>query len=120
MVDRSENVTQDDIMYVVWCIKNDMHRFYTWKKWIKIRTAVLLTDKYECQDCKKQGRYTRATTVHHVNHVKAHPELALEINYIDVEGNEKRNLVSLCFDCHEKRHGYRKHNYHAPITEERW
>lgn len=112
-------MTIDDISYVKWCIKNDIHKFYTWSKWVKLRTEVLQSDKYECQDCKKQGIYTRATTVHHENYVKKHPELALE-RYCEYDDMKKRNLISLCHNCHEKRHGYRKNTYKAPVTEEKW
>lgn len=76
-------------------------------------------DKNECQDCKCNGKYSKATTVHHENYVKKHPELALEIWYI-WRGKQRRNLVSLCHDCHEKRHGYRKPENKAPLTQERW
>ncbi len=112
-------MTQGDIQFVVWCIKNDIHRFYTWSKWLKVRGEVLKEDKYECQDCKEKGIYTKATTVHHDNFVRKHPELALEKNYV-YDGKTKRNLISLCFNCHEARHGYRKKNKHKLITEERW
>lgn len=112
-------MTQEDITFVKWCIINDMHRFYTWSKWLKVRREVLEQDKNECQDCKEKGIYTRATTVHHNMYVKNNPELALEKYYV-INGHKKRNLISLCFNCHEERHGYRKKNYHKPLTEERW
>lgn len=112
-------MTQQEIDYVLWCIKIDMHRFYTWSKWLAVREDVLRADKYECQDCKAHGKYTRATTVHHINFVKRYPELALEKYYAAGE-QEERNLVSLCHDCHEARHGYRKKHYTKPLTEERW
>lgn len=76
-------------------------------------------DKHECSICKSRGSYTLATTVHHVNYVKRHPELALEIWY-EYQGKRKRNLLSLCHDCHEEVHGYRKHNLAEPLTPERW
>lgn len=76
-------------------------------------------DRYECQMCKKRGKYTRATMVHHVNYVKMHPELALSV-YYTWQGVQRRNLLSLCHDCHEEIHGYRKKNKASPLTEERW
>ena len=48
-----------------------------------------------------------------------HPEMALEIWY-EWHGVRKRNLISLCHDCHEAVHGYRKPEEKKPLTEERW
>lgn len=111
--------TQHDIAYVQKCIREDIHRFYTWEKWKALRQQVLKLDKYECQICKQRGKYTKATTVHHVNYVKKHPELSLEIWY-EYHGKKKRNLLSLCHDCHEEVHGYRRPEGRKPLTEERW
>lgn len=69
--------------------------FYKSKEWKKLRAAVLKLDHYECQQCKAEGRYSKAQTVHHVHHVKDRPDLALTYMH---EG--KRNLVSLCRECH--------------------
>lgn len=49
---------------------------------------------------QKKGKYSKAILVHHINHLKENPELALEI--YDKEG--KRNLISLCQSCHEEEH----------------
>ena len=84
-----------------------------------LRQQVLALDKYECQVCKQRGKYTKATMVHHVNYVKKHPELALEIWY-EWGGRKQRNLLSLCHDCHEEVHGYRRPEEKKPLTEERW
>lgn len=111
-------MTKEDIKFVEWCIENDIHKFYTWAKWIEARENTLRLDRYECQDCKKRKIITKATTVHHNQFVKKHPDLALEIYYTH-SGKQRRNLVSLCHSCHEARHNYRKKekNY---LTEERW
>lgn len=109
-----------DIEFVKRCISNnDIHSFYIWKPWLIVRKSVLEMDRYECQDCKAKGKYTKAKTVHHNNYVKKHPELALEIWYT-WKGQKKRNLISLCHDCHEERHGYRKPEEKKPLTEEMW
>lgn len=55
---------------------------------------MLQDDKGECQDCKRDGTYTKATTVHHNQYVKKHPHLALE-KYYEYNGKTYRNLVSL-------------------------
>lgn len=114
-----EKMDNKDIEYVRQCIPKDIHRFYTWSKWERVRQQVLNMDKYECQDCKARGIYTKATTVHHQQYVKKHPELALEIWYT-FKGKEYRNLVSLCHDCHEARHGHRQKTSKQLLTEERW
>lgn len=112
-------MTQQEIEYVKKCVKEDIHRFYIWGKWKQVREHVLKMDHCECQRCKAKKTYTKATTVHHVNYVKQHPELALEIWY-EWHGRTGRNLISLCHDCHEAVHGYRKLKEKKPLTEERW
>ena len=113
-------MTNEDINFIKRAIHDDVHAFYTSGKWKQLRAKVLMMDRYECQICKARGRYTKATTVHHVNYVKQHPELALEIWY-EWQGERKRNLISLCRDCHEEIHGYRKKvQDKALLTEERW
>lgn len=44
--------------------------------------------------CKADGKVTLAQCVHHIKHLKDHPELALDIN----------NLQSLCNACHNIMH----------------
>lgn len=99
---------------------NQLHKFYTCAEWLSLRAEVLADDHFECQDCKAHGRYTRADTVHHDRFVRKHPELALSRYYTDGSGVKRRNLVSLCHDCHERRHGYRQKKRAKPLTEERW
>ena len=62
-------MTERDIAFVKKCIKENIHRFYTWSEWKAKREEVLKLDKYECQICKQRGKYKKATTVHHVNYV---------------------------------------------------
>lgn len=112
-------MTREEIDYVKQCLKEDVHRFYVWNKWKAKRQEVLQHDHFECQDCRADGRYRRATTVHHNQYLKKHPELALE-EWYSFGGKQYRNLVSLCHECHEKRHGYRKQEEKQPLTEERW
>lgn len=112
-------MTQADIVFVKQCIEEDIHRFYVWGPWKRVRKEVLQMDHGECQRCKAKKIYAKATTVHHVNYVKKHPELALEIWY-EWQGVKRRNLISLCHDCHEEVHGYRKPEEKKLLTEERW
>lgn len=97
-----------------------LEEFYNSPLWRHLRKEVLAEHKGECQDCKAKGYYKAANTVHHVNYVRKHPKLALSKTYI-YQGKEYSNLVCLCHDCHEIRHGYRvKSEYKEPLTVERW
>lgn len=87
-------MTQQEIEFTRWCVANDIHRFYVWGRWKQVRQQVLDMDHNECQRCREQHKYTAATTVHHVNYVKRHPEMALDIWY-EWHGVRKRNLISL-------------------------
>ena len=95
-------------------------KLYESKEWRRLRKLVLADDKYECQHCKAKGKYTKANTVHHVNYLKLHPELALEKYYKDDDGVVKRNLVSLCHLCHEHIHEWIVKEKEKPLTIERW
>lgn len=113
-------MTEQEIEFVKKCIaENNLHAFYVSRAWKQTRKAVLAMDHSECRRCRMKKQYTKATTVHHVNYVKQHPELALEIWY-EWRGRRKRNLISLCHDCHEAVHGYRKPEQKEILTEERW
>ena len=68
--------------------------FYNSGAWLRLRAQVLVMDHHECQECKKRGKYTRATVVHHVNRLKSRPELALSMWY-ESKGEKRRNLVSV-------------------------
>lgn len=73
--------------------------FYKSAAWKRKREEVLRMDHYECQVCRAQGKYTKATTVHHVHHLKDFPQYALEI-FVD----DERNLLSVCDACHNSLH----------------
>ena len=69
--------------------------------WRALSAEVLRLDRRECQLCKARGKFCRAVMVHHVNHVKHRPDLALDMFYTNADGNRKRNLISVCKTCHE-------------------
>lgn len=96
--------------------------FYQTDEWKELREDVLIELHYECQECLKRGRYTRASCVHHVNEVRVRPELALSKFYTDGSGARHRQLVPLCNKCHniihEKFKKYRDSNRF--MNEERW
>lgn len=68
-------------------------RFYDSKLWKQQRLYALHRDCYQCADCGGQ-----AEEVHHIVELTAANindySIALDLN----------NLVSLCHDCHTKRH----------------
>ena len=70
------------------------YEFYRSPKWLHKRDLILRRDGYRCQECKRYGRITQATTVHHILHLEDRPDLALTSS----------NLVSLCQACHAKAH----------------
>lgn len=51
-------------------------------------------DEYLCLECKRYGKYTTVSNVHHVNPLLEKPDLRLN----------SCNLVSLCNGCHDKMH----------------
>lgn len=67
---------------------------YNSRKWRQKAKRILHRDGYLCQECKKYGRATEATTVHHIKHADEYPELAWD----------SANLISLCRGCHNKMH----------------
>ena len=98
------------------------HEFYLWPEWRGepdgLRAQVLRIDRYECQVCKRRGRYRKAVIVHHVKHLKNRPDLALSIY-----DGEERQLESVCKTCHEEYHPEsqrQKLTPKPPVTEERW
>ena len=108
--------------------ENKAYKIYKDKNYKKLRARVLKDLHNECQRCKANGKVTRAVLVHHVREVKKYPELAYKEFFIDEDGNEKRNLLPLCKQCHEEvhgRYGYRpnqikKNQKKEPVTPERW
>ncbi|HBA62600.1 MAG TPA: HNH endonuclease [Lachnospiraceae bacterium] len=84
--------------------------FYHTSAWKRKRKSILRRDKYACQRCRQQGKYTRADTVHHKKHLRKVPELALTDS----------NLISLCTVCHEAMHPEKHKKRHNAVTEEKW
>lgn len=118
-------MTQEFLRWLIGLVKaGDVHPFYVTGEWRRLSAEVLRQDKGECQLCKARGRYRRADLVHHVNHVRRRPELALDMWYADQDGAKRKNLVSVCRECHETichpermRRGNRQSGYR---NAERW
>ena len=116
--------------------KDELWRFYKSKDWIRLKTSILKAAHYECAECRRQGKITRydigedgqkklVSTVHHVCHVKDHPELALSRTYRDLETREeKANLIPVCKACHNKLHPEKRRHYQRQAecftNVERW
>ena len=99
------------------------HDFYCSATWHRKRDEILRRDRYECQICKGRGKYKRAELVHHVQHLKDRPDLALADTYPGDDGQEHRQLISVCKDCHENvchPDRRRKEAKEKFTTEERW
>ncbi|MBV4424912.1 HNH endonuclease [Clostridium tyrobutyricum] len=109
----------DTIQLVQWInslIKyHNIKAFYNSALWIHIRQEVLAEQHYECQVCKSKGAYSIAETVHHIQFLRKHPELALT----------KSNLLAVCKKCHNELHP-EKHKWMNMkkkdrfINEEKW
>ena len=99
---------------------NKTERFYEHREWRRKKQEVLKKFHYECQECKKQNKLTRATIVHHVKHLRRYPSLALSDYYYDKEGKQHVQLMPLCFQCHEKIHGRGKKEIEDKWNDEKW
>lgn len=111
----------------------ELWRFYKTKEWIDLREKVLKENHYECAQCKKHGRITRydiksdgtktlISTVHHVQFVRKHPELALS-RYYYYQGKRYDNLIPVCKSCHNLLHPEKrksKPNQNKYTNNEKW
>ncbi|EIA21413.1 HNH endonuclease [Listeria fleischmannii] len=70
--------------------------FYKSKEWRQTREVILKRDKFECQECKRNGKVTTGERldVDHLLELEDYPELALE----------PTNLETKCVTCHNKKH----------------
>lgn len=88
-------MTKDFLNWLMKLIREDkLIYFYKCKAWRTVRKEALIRDNYECQRCKKKGKYSPARNVHHKEEVRKRPDLALELD----------NTESLCIRCHNEEH----------------
>ena len=82
------------------------HKFYLSMPWRRKRAEIIERAHGECHDClgKSPAVYTRATCVHHDQHLDSRPDLALADTWTDGDGVVHSQLVPLCDDCHDARH----------------
>lgn len=68
--------------------------FYKTKSWRRKRESILRRDEYLCRECKRYGKTTQATTVHHIYPLEDYPGHRLTGD----------NLLSVCDKCHNTFH----------------
>lgn len=83
--------------------KKSYDKFYHSLEWQAVRQQVLDRDHYLCQVCKRAGRITPATTVHHIVPVRADYSRRLDPS----------NLETICKACHNAEHNERGKSLHA-------
>lgn len=74
--------------------REETEAFYNSPRWRRKQKAILRRDHYQCQLCKRYGRISEASIVHHKLELAEYPELAMDDD----------NLVSVCRKCHNKLH----------------
>ena len=73
-------------------------KFYSSEGWIRHRSKCLTEANYQCQLCKRQGRVTPATEVHHKVPIRVDWSKRLD----------EHNLIALCHRCHMEAHKVNK------------
>jgi 5-methylcytosine-specific restriction enzyme A len=61
-------------------------------RWQVVRVQALKRDCYLCQLCKREGRITLASEVHHMAPLAENPARRLDLE----------NLISVCHGCHQR------------------
>lgn len=84
--------------------KNDLRAFYNHWEWRKLSKQIIEENHNECWLCKQKGRVSRAVLTHHVNPLKNRPDLAYSRTYTDDKGRLQKQLIPLCWLCHERIH----------------
>ena len=100
---KAKKFTSDEITRLIADDRLDL--FYNSRYWRRLSHDVMLSQNNECQLCKARGRYSPARIVHHVKRLKDRPDLAYSRYYVDENGIKQRQLLALCFACHENEHG---------------
>lgn len=108
--------------------EKEVKKFYNSKAWKRKRLDILRRDLFECQDCKQRlskaaaegiqltgddAKIRTACEVHHIKELRDYPNLALV----------EENLISLCTQCHNLRHGRNPKKFIRKkklVSEERW
>jgi len=67
---------------------------YQLAKWDRLRSSILRRDGYQCQLCKRYGKQTAGSHVHHIFPAE---------NYEQYQFTAW-NLITLCQACHNRMH----------------
>lgn len=95
--------TENEIINLIETNRLDI--FYNSRFWRALCCQIKKEQHYECQICKAKGRVKNADVVHHVRHLKKHPQLAYSRYFIDDNGIKQKQLIALCHLCHDTEHG---------------
>lgn len=97
-------------------------KFYSSGNWKRLRVKAMEMCNNECQRCKKDGIVTIDTNesngkrkkiqlvVHHIKELEHHPDLALDID----------NLEVLCVKCHNETHDRVFERKEPKWNDEKW
>ena len=106
-------MTEEFYRWLLQLIREDrMVKFYQSPKWRRLREKAMKRDHYECQECRRLGKYHRVENVHHIKEVKDRPDLALDldnlwicVNKVDsfFESFFATNPLSSCFMVSDNR-----------------
>ena len=74
-------MTEEFYRWLLQLIREDrLVKFYQSPKWLRLREKAMKRDHYECQECRRLGKYHRVENVHHIKEVKDRPDLALDLD----------------------------------------
>ena len=93
-------MTEEFYRWLLQLIREDrLVKFYQSPKWRRLREKAMKRDHYECQECRRLGKYHRVENVHHIKEVKDRPDLALgliaQYSPFLVERNDDNNYLSI-------------------------
>ncbi|GAA2715913.1 HNH endonuclease [Aeromicrobium ponti] len=77
----------------------EINPFYRSIKWKSKREKILRRDEYLCRECKRYGKSTTATVIHHVFPLEHFPQYSMKSS----------NLYSCCNTCHNSFHDRDSH-----------
>ena len=99
-------------------LNKEKEKLYKDSTWINLSKKILDRDRYECQECKKEGKLTikqhkKKLDIHHIKELETNPELA----YVE------SNLITVCVHHHNilDNKDFNKNNKKKKfVNEERW
>ena len=69
-------------------------KFYKSARWHSLRESIMRRDGYMCRECRRFGKCTEGTNVHHILPREQFPQYQYD----------PRNLITLCNRCHDAMH----------------